>query len=332
MDNTIIFKHYPVGELAGVITAFIQFKRSLGYIYEVEEGALYRFSVFSRDYSIKNREVHLRLVEDWIALRKNEKVSTQRARVLVVLQMLNFARDHGYTVQFPVMPKRFKVPKYIPYIFTQTELKLFFYACDHVQPYSGTSRHHVIPILFRLIFSCGLRASESANLKCSNVDLLGNIITIQGGKNGSERLIPLSDSMAKNMKQFHSHYHAFGNYSEYFFKGKYREKLTRHKIDKWFRICLEAAGIPHLGKGKGPRLHDLRHSFCVHCLKKMQTQGIDLYAALPILSKFVGHVSIRETQHYLRLTAEFFPDILNQINKQCQGVIPSVEVDKNETY
>lgn len=332
MDSNIIFKHHPVGELAGIITTFIQFKRSLGYIYEVEEGTLYRFSVFSQDYTIKTREVPLQLVEDWMALRKNEKVSTQRARGLVVLQMLNFACDHGYIVHFPVMLKRFHVPKYIPYIFTQTELKLFFYACDHVRPYSGTSRHHVIPILFRLIFSCGLRVSEAANLKCSDVDLAGDIITIQGGKNGSERVIPLSDSMAKSMKQFHSHYHGLGNHSEYFFKGKYRNKLTRYRIYKWFRICLEAAGIPHLGKGKGPRLHDLRHSFCVHCLKKMQIQGIDLYAALPILSKFVGHVSIRETQHYLRLTAEFFPDILDQINKQCQGIIPSVEVDKNETY
>ncbi len=76
----------------------------------------------------------------------------------------------------------------------------------------------------------------------------------------------------------------------------------------------------------------LRHSFCVHCLKKMQTQGIDLYAALPLLSKYVGHASIKETQHYLRLTAEFFPDILDQINKKCQGIIPSVEVNENETH
>lgn len=331
MDNTIILKHYPVGELAGIIATFIHFKRSLGHLYKTEEGILYRFSVFSLDYAINCREVPLQLIEDWMTLRKNEKASNQKTRSLVVLQMLEFASDHGYTVHFPIMLRRIHVPQYIPYIFTRRELKQFFYACDHIQPYSGTSRHHMIPILFRLIFSCGLRASEAAKLKCSDVDLTGDIITIQGAKNGSERLIPLSETMAKIIKQFHNRYHIIGNHY-YFFKGKYRNKLTRHTIYKWFRICLEAAGIRHLGKGKGPRLHDLRHSFCVHSLKKMQIQGIDLYAALPILSKYVGHASIKETQHYLRLTAEFFPDILDQINTQCRRIIPSVEVEKNETY
>lgn len=331
MGDTIILEQDPVGELAGIIATFIQFKRSLGYIYKTEEGILYRFSIFSLDYAISYREVPLQLIEDWVALRKNEKASNQKTRSLVVLQMLGFASKHGYTVHFPMMLKRIHVPKYIPYIFTRRDLKQFFYACDHIQPYSGTSRHHMIPILFRLIFSCGLRVSEAANLKCSDVDLTGDIITIQGTKNGSERLIPLSETMAKIIKQFHNRYHVIGSRSKYFFKGKYRNKLTRHTIYKWFRICLEASGIRHLGKGKGPRLHDLRHSFCVHSLKKMQLQGIDLYAALPILSKHLGHASIKETQHYLRLTAEFFPDILDQINTQCRRIIPSVEVEKNET-
>jgi len=195
MANIFSTKHHPVGELAEIIVTFIQFKRSLGYIYETEEGNLYRFSVFSLDYEITFREVPLQLVEDWLTRRRNEKASTQKTRAQVVLQMLEFAGNHGYIVHFPVVLKRIHVPKYIPYIFTQEELKQFFYACDHIKPYPGTSRHHIIPVLFRLIFSCGLRASEAANLKCSGVDLTGDVITIQGGKNDTERLIPLSDSM-----------------------------------------------------------------------------------------------------------------------------------------
>ncbi len=332
MDKTPIFKHPHVGELADIIVAFIQFKRSLGFIYKTEEGILYRFSVFSMDYVIICREVPLQLVEGWLALRKNEKANNQKTRGNVVLQMLDFASNHGYIVHFPVLLRRIHVPKYIPYIFTKKELALFFYACDHVRIYPGTSRHHTIPILFRLIFSCGLRASEAANLKCSDVDFTGDVITIKGGKNGKDRLIPLSDSMAKNLEQFYNRYHVGATKAKYFFKGKYRNKLNRHRIYHWFRICLEAAGIHHLGKGKGPRLHDLRHSFCVHSLKKMQRQGMDLYASLPILSTYVGHASTNETQHYLRLTAEFFSDILDQVNRQCRGIIPSVEVGKNETY
>jgi integrase len=284
MDKSPIFKHPHVGELADIIVAFIQFKRSLGFIYKTEEGILYRFSVFSLDFVISGREVPLQLIEGWLALRKDEKASNQKTRGQVVLQMLDFACNHGYIVHFPVLLKKIHVPRYIPYIFTQKELEQFFYACDHVRFYPGTSRHHTIPILFRLIFSCGLRASEAANLRCSDVDFTGNVITIEGGKSGKNRLIPFSDSMTKSMEQFHQRYHVGSSNTKYFFKGKYRNKLTRHRIYKWFRICLEAAGINHLGKGKGPRLHDLRHSFCVHSLKKMQKQGVDLYASLPVSS------------------------------------------------
>ncbi len=332
MENTIIFKHPPVGELADIIVAFIQFKRSLGYIYENEEGVLYRFSVFSLDYVITGHEVPLQLIEGWLELRENEKTNTQRTRGQCVLRMLNFASQHGYTVHFPVLMRKICVPRYVPYIFTEKELEQFFYACDHIRHYPGTSRHHTIPILFRLIYSCGLRASEAANLKCGHVDLTGDIITVRKGKNGKERLVPLSYSMARSMEQFYQRYHDGDNEEAYFFKGKYINKLTRYKIYKWFRICLEYAGIHHLGKGKGPREHDLRHSFCVHSLKKMQKQGMHLYASLPILSTYVGHASTNATQHYLRLTAEFFPDVIEQVNKQCSGIIPSVEVITNETY
>jgi len=332
MNNTIIFKHPPIGKLADIIITFIQFKRSLGYIYKNEEGVLYRFSVFTMDYEISEHEVPLQLIEEWLKLRKNEKAQTQKTRVHCVLQMLNFASKHGYRVHFPVIMRKIHVPKYVPYIFTEKELEQFFYACDHIKYYSGTSRHHTIPILFRLIYSCGLRASEAANLKCSHVDFTGGVITVRSGKNGKDRLVPLSDSMAKNMEQFHQRYHDSNSKNKYFFRGKYISKLTRHKIYKWFRICLESAGIHHLGKGKGPREHDLRHSFCVHSLQKMQKQGKDLYASLPILSTYVGHASTNATQHYLRLTAEFFPDVMEQVSKRCSGIIPSVEVNTNESH
>jgi integrase/recombinase XerD len=331
MDNTCKFRHPPVGVLADIIIAFILFKRSLGYIYKTEEGILYRFSVFSLNFAITGHEVPLQLIEGWLELRKNEKASTQRTRGNCVLQMLGFAQKHGYIVHFPLLVRRIRTPRYVPYIFSKKELEDFFNACDHIRYYPGTSRHHTLPILFRLIYSCGLRASEAANLKCNHVDLARGVITIRAGKNGKDRLVPLSDSMAKCIQQYQQRYYCGDNKDKYFFKGKYKNKLTRYKIYKWFRICLESAGIHHLGRGKGPREHDLRHSFCVHSLKKMQEQGRDLYASLPVISTYVGHASINATQHYLRLTAEFFPDVIELLDRQCSGVIPSVEVSTNET-
>lgn len=81
-----------------------------------------------------------------------------------------------------------------------------------------------------------------------------------------------------------------------------------------------------MGKGQGPREHDIRHSFCVHSLRSLYLAGIDLYCTLPVLSVYVGHKSIAATQVYLRLTADMYPDICSRLEKEHGQIIPSKEV------
>jgi integrase len=44
----------------------------------------------------------------------------------------------------------------------------------------------------------------------------------------------------------------------------------------WFKWVLKECGIPHIGNHKGPRVHDLRHTFAVHALEHMARNGMDL--------------------------------------------------------
>lgn len=53
------------------------------------------------------------------------------------------------------------------------------------------------------------------------------------------------------------------------------------------------------GEGKTPRIHDLRHSFAVNVLRGWYQSGEDVGAKLPLLSSYLGHVSIASTHHYL---------------------------------
>lgn len=74
------------------------------------------------------------------------------------------------------------------------------------------------------------------------------------------------------------------------------------------------AGIKYI-KGKGPRLHDLRVTFCCHSLRKLSEMDIGTNLYLNYLSLYMGHKSIRQTQHYLWLTYDIFDDTLNKMNK-----------------
>ncbi len=89
-----------------------------------------------------------------------------------------------------------------------------------------------------------------------------------------------------------------------------------------FRRLLREIGIPHGGKGQGPRLHDLRHTFAVHRLEQWYRQGENLGAKLPLLSTYMGHRSLVGTQRYLRLTPAIFPDIQRRLDKQFGQVVP----------
>jgi len=111
----------------------------------------------------------------------------------------------------------------------------------------------------------------------------------------------------------------------YFFPSPYGGKYSEVTIYKLFREALWHAGISHLGRGKGPRIHDLRHTFAVNCLKRWVSDGRDLNNALPYLSAYLGHEDIRGSQRYLRLTADLFPNLTSIIENICAYVVPEVK-------
>ena len=108
--------------------------------------------------------------------------------------------------------------------------------------------------------------------------------------------------------------------SPYFFPapdGGFYDTSTIYDI---FRKCLFDAGIPHRGRGKGPRLHDLRHSFAVHILNKWSSEGKDIYTCLPILRTALGHDRITTTEKYLRLVPEAYMEVTEPFNDRFHTI------------
>ena len=48
----------------------------------------------------------------------------------------------------------------------------------------------------------------------------------------------------------------------------------------------------------------------VHSLIKLAGNGIDIYCALPVLSAFLGHRTVKATEKYVRLTQEMYPEVI----------------------
>lgn len=95
-------------------------------------------------------------------------------------------------------------------------------------------------------------------------------------------------------------------------------------------MVLKQAGIPYIGGGHGPRMHDWRHTFAVRAFKQMVDQGMDMYVALPVLSAYLGHKTIYATERYVRLTMELYPYIGEKCSAKFQRVFGK-DADLHET-
>jgi integrase len=115
-----------------------------------------------------------------------------------------------------------------------------------------------MPVLFRTIYACGLRASEARLLRFGDVDLVAGVLTIRDGKGGKDRQVPVSAPLRDRLAGYHARV-AGRSGGDWFFPGTSGQPLTLANIDKNFRRFLWQARIPHGGRGHGPRVHDLRH-------------------------------------------------------------------------
>ncbi|MFM0558164.1 tyrosine-type recombinase/integrase [Paraburkholderia sediminicola] len=108
----------------------------------------------------------------------------------------------------------------------------------------------------------------------------------------------------------------------YFFPSPFGGPWSREAVYEMYRELLMRCEIAHGGRGKGPRVHDLRHAFATHALLRWCREGADLDAKLPVLATYMGHRSLAGTQRYLHLIAELFPEITMRTNAAFGDVIP----------
>ena len=184
-----------------------------------------------------------------------------------------------------------------------------------------------MPEFFRLLYGCGFRLSEILNLQVGDVDLVQGVITVREAKFDKERLVPPSLDMIERLRIYEKQ---IGEASlekrtddAFFFPSSCKDSgWSPSGIYSIFRKLLYQCNIAHLGRGKGPRVHDLRHTFAVHRLIQWYKEGTDLNTKLPLLVAYLGHQDFTGTQKYLHLTAELFPDLIQRMNKKFGYVIP----------
>ena len=313
------------------IKNYIELKLSIGNKYITEQGQLKRFDLFTFEKYKFATALTKEIVLLWCCKQPYETQSNRNKRTSIIRQLSIYLNNIG--VEAYIMPQGHypKSIKYMPYIFTDEELKKFFIEtekCHYCAEFP--LRQKIMPVFFRMLYSCGLRVLEARLLKVCDVDLVNGILTINQAKKDNNRLVPMSNSVIKRCVEYSTVVHQYSSSEAYYFPALGGKPMNRGNVYTNFRKFLWSAGISHRGKGFGPRVHDFRHTFCVHCLKKWSQQGKDLMVYLPILRTYLGHSSFKETAYYLRLTADVFPDIILKLENFYPDLIPELEGCTNE--
>ena len=334
MSNTIY-----MSSIGTYMTAFLSQRRQLGYkAYDVE------YALRSIDYYLLNigftesfitKEVY----DGWWKSTENQINSTRYSKASIFIRFIKYLTMMGIDCYVPRLPRKHESGR-TPYTFTESEMASIFVACDKLRMKERHTKSVMIgfPALIRLMYSTAIRISEALEIRLGNVDFNHHVIKLEYTKNGHQRLAPINNSLEIVLRQYLKYrlklpYNELSRPNSYLFVSSQGKKISRKSCLKYMHRVLEDAGIAHIGNEEGPHLHNIRHSACVHSMIKCCRNGMDIYCGLPIISTFMGHCKVLDTEKYLRLTQEMYPDLIKQdlsITSIIQGTVKRAKVFYDE--
>lgn len=316
-----------IGPLSMYLDGIVEERHRMGFSFREEERLLQELDSMSLEFDC-TEGLPEELVKRFIDRKPNWHQGTQEHHVHAVRLLALYMLRHD-TPAFLADPSSVTDlhEDYKPYIFTHEQIKEIFDQAENARPSSQRS-HIFYPVVLRVQYGCGMRISETLNLRMEDVDFERKLFHIKDSKNHKDRDVPFSDSVGEYLSWYSRHVHPFYNDEDYFFMSRWGDrKYSISTVSSYFREILFRCGIPHGGrKNGGPHLHCLRHTFCCHSLEKMIRNGTAHQAALPLLMIYLGHSSLAATGYYLKLTAEAFPDLQEKINRLYGGIMPDLKV------
>lgn len=316
-----------VGPFAGLLIQYINYKRAQGY--KLHDPIIYRLremDLFFRDMGVTEIRITREMYDAWTCPKPPEKETTTQKRRTAIRGFARYLVSIGHEdIYTGFDDARVFKSDFIPYVFSKDEIRRMFHAIECSCRDDAGYENDCFRISMMLYYCCGFRKSEAQNLTVDDVSLNTGKITILHGKNDVSRIIVASDSLLSILKEYSVKYLQSAEPGTYFLYPQNTRSQCERRIYCRFQRLLMEASVPPKADGGKQRLHDVRHTFCVRALEQMQEKGFDLYTSLPLLSKYLGHKHITETEYYLRLMEEHFGGILDRSSACHPGIFPHCE-------
>lgn len=265
----------------------------------------------------------------WAQQPKHVQPSCWASRLSYVRQFARYRSASDPRTQIPpwrLLPFRPKRAR--PYLYSKSEIKQLLRATLNapISPYCNDRKgcaflRRVYYCLFGLLSVSGLRLLEARNLKLEDVDLNAGVLTIRNAKFGRDRLVPIHPSTCKVLGAYirrRQRYWAGRAVAPYLFVSSSGNRLDSAQIHRAFYAVSRRIGLRGATDSHGPRLHDFRHRVATSTLVNWYRSNEDPERRLPVLSAFLGHVHVSDTQWYLSASPELMREAMRRLEHRWE--------------
>lgn len=314
---------------ADLIQAFVDYRNASGM--SNEQCSFFSLRLFDK-YCADNYPPETPLKQDmvdmWCAKRDTELNRSRNTRIRPIRAFIKFLRKRDLTdVTLPPLLKA-EPWTYIPHVFTYEELRKFFDECDALPSNyeSQRVRKLVCPVLFRLLYSSGIRTTEARLLRRENVDLEHGILSIEKSKGFDQHYVALHESMTELLRRYDLAIEAIQPQRTYFFEAPHGGCYTREWLTYAFRTIWDKAN----GPGSDAIPYAFRHNYAIENINRWKEDSFEFSDKLHYLSKSMGHRQIVSTLHYYSIVPRLADTIQIKTEKDFNFIVPEVDYEEDE--
>lgn len=269
-----------------------------------------------------------KMVSGWCERNPTEKRNSCRARIYCVIGFVDYLNNHHGANLTEVVPPKREPRNYVPHAYTQEKMDTFFAECDRIKISSGPiserkRKHLTIPVVFRLLYSTGMRPVEVRMLKRADVRLDNGVVGIEVSKGYDQRYVVLHDTTLALMVQYDRLISSVCPNRTHFFPGEGDSCMpARFLTDVFRRIWLNVSDAYS-------RPYDFRHNYAIQNINSWLNAGLSYHQKLVYLSKSMGHRDVDGTRYYYSLVPVMAEVLEQQAGASFNELIPEVHNEES---
>lgn len=299
------------------LARYVDLHRAMGFKFRTQSLLLRSFVRFAERNG--DELVHSTRVLEWAAQAPSPPQRHNRVATVRRFALAMHAEDPRHELPPAEAFGRAWFKRCLPHIYSSEQIADLLSAASRLSPH-GSIRPATYTTLFALLAATGLRVSEALALKLD--DLTEDGLLIRATKFRKNRLVPLHQTARCALLRYLQQRGRVRSTSVAFFISLKGTALSYPTVNATFLSLSRFIGWRAARGHRGPRIHDLRHTFAVRALERCAGDARAVARQATALSTYLGHTHVSDTYWYLQAT----PLLMGQIAEAGETLLRGEQV------